>query len=290
MIEQSKQKDEHSLIPQPGKKGIEHMTNKSVQTSDGTLIPQYGLSKLLLIWVITALPMGILGWIVAPALVNATHSPFARTMVLTVGLAWEFVLALILIYQEAGNLRWSTLRQRLFLTRPRSPRTGKSDARLWWWLLPVLLLTAVCQLLIEPQLNHLWVTLLPFLAAPAGFDLNTTLATPAARAQLAGKWGVLGLNVLLLLFNTFLGEELLFRGVVLPRMAGVFGKGDWVMNGVVYALYHLHQPWGFPGYIIDWGLCFAFPSRLFRSTWFGVVAHSGQAVYFTVLILALVLK
>ena len=119
------------------------MTNKSVQTSDGTLIPQYDLSKLLLIWVITALPMGILGWIVAPALVNATHSPFARTVVLTVGLAWEFVLALILIYQEAGNLRWSTLRQRLFLTTPRSPRTGKPNARLWWWLLPVLLILAL---------------------------------------------------------------------------------------------------------------------------------------------------
>ena len=112
-----------------------------VYTLDGTLIPQYRLSKLVLIWLVTALPMGILGWVVAPALVNATHNPFARTAVLAVGLVWQFVLAMILVYQEAGNLRWSTIRQRLFLTTPRSPRTGKPSARLWWWLIPLILLS-----------------------------------------------------------------------------------------------------------------------------------------------------
>ncbi|MBV9232060.1 MAG: CPBP family intramembrane metalloprotease [Chloroflexi bacterium] len=269
---------------------IDTKEQNTEQKNDVALIPQYSLSKLLLIWVVTALPMGILGWVVAPALVNATHTPLARTAVLTVGLVWQFVLAMILVYQEAGNLRWSTLRQRLFLMTPRSPRTGKPSARLWWWLVPLVLLTAIFQVLIEPKLNHLWVSVFPFLAAPSGFELNTMLATPAVRAQLVGAWGILFLNVLMLLFNTFLGEELLFRGVVLPRMAGVFGKGDWVMNGLVFSLYHLHQPWGWPSYILDWTLCFALPSRLFRSTWFGIVAHSGQTVFFTVLILGLVLR
>jgi uncharacterized protein len=262
----------------------------NVYTQDGTLIPQYSLSKILLIWTVTALPMGILGWVVAPALVNATHSPLARTWVLLAGLVWLFVLAMILVYQEAGNLRWSTLRQRLFLTTPLSPRTGRPSARLWWWLVPLVLLTASFQVLIEPKINNLWISVFPFFAAPSGFELNTMLATPLARAQLAGAWGILFLNVILLVFNTFLGEELLFRGVLLPRMAGVFGKGDWLMNGILYGLYHLHQPWGWPSYVLDWSLFFALPSRFFRSTWFGIVAHSGQTVYFTVLILGLVLR
>jgi hypothetical protein len=34
---------------------------------------------------------------------------------------------------------------------------------------------------------------------------------------------------------------------------------------------------------------FALPSRYFRSSWFGIVAHSGQTVYLTVLMLGLVL-
>jgi membrane protease YdiL (CAAX protease family) len=260
------------------------------QKPENAPIPQYSLRKILLIWAVTALPMGILGWVVAPALVNALHTPFARTGVLLVGLVWLFVLAMILVYQEAGNLRWSTLRQRLFLTTPRSPRTGKPSARLWWWLVPLILVTATFQLLIDPKIDHLWVSVFPFFATPVGFDLNTVLATPAVRAQMVGAWGVLGLNVLLLLFNSFLGEELLFRGVLLPRMAGVFGKGDWVMNGLLFGLYHLHQPWGIPSYVLDGALFFALPSRLFRSTWFGVVDHSGQAVFFTVLLLGLVLR
>ncbi|GHP00279.1 hypothetical protein KSF_103260 [Reticulibacter mediterranei] len=99
----------------------------------------------------------------------------------------------------------------------------------------------------------------------------------------------LGLFVLNALFNTFLGEELLFRGFLLPRMAGVFGKGDWVMNALLFGLYHLHQPWGIISDVIA-GIVFAFPSRRFRSAWFGIVAHSGQSVYLALLILALVLK
>jgi hypothetical protein len=33
----------------------------------------------------------------------------------------------------------------------------------------------------------------------------------------------------------------------------------------------------------------ALPSRYYRSAWFGIVLHSGQSVFFTILILGLVL-
>jgi membrane protease YdiL (CAAX protease family) len=48
-------------------------------------------------------------------------------------------------------------------------------------------------------------------------------------------------------FNSFLGEELLFRGVLLPRMNAVFGRWDWLANGVVFGAYHLHQPVAWSG-------------------------------------------
>ena len=34
-------------------------------------IPQYGLARILLIWAAAAVPMGILGWVVAPAVALA---------------------------------------------------------------------------------------------------------------------------------------------------------------------------------------------------------------------------
>ena len=52
-------------------------------------------------------------------------------------------------------------------------------------------------------------------------------------------------------FNTVLGEELLFRGLLLPRMNGVFGRKDWLANGVLFAAYHLHVPWVIPATLLD---------------------------------------
>ena len=262
-----------------------------VEPTTGTAtIPQYSLSKILLVWAAAAIPMGILGWVVAPALAHVTQTPaIVRLAVLTVGLVWQFILVLILLYQETGNLRWSTIRPRLWLTSPRSPQTGEPRGRFWWWLLPLILLTAIYELQLSGIVNHLLVSLFPFFTEPQGFALSTVLATPAAKAQLVGAWNIWGLFLLSALFNTVLGEELLFRGLLLPRMAGVFGKGDWVMNGLLFGLYHLHQPWGILSSAIDGILLFALPSRYFRSAWFGVIAHSGQSLYLAFLILGLVL-
>ena len=254
-------------------------------------IPQYSLRKIFLIWAAAALPMGLLGWVVAPALAHDPQNPgFERQAVLMIGLVWQFLLVMLLIYREAGNLRWSTIRRRLWLQAPRSPRTGKPRGRLWWWVIAFVLLTALFDLQLKGVVNHFWVSAFPLLAEPHGFDLGSALATPAAKAQLAGAWDVWGLFVVSSLFNTFVGEELLFRGLLLPRMGGVFGKQDWVMNGLLFGLYHLHQPWGILSSAIDGIVCYALPTRLFRSAWFGVIAHSGQSLFLAILILGLVLR
>jgi membrane protease YdiL (CAAX protease family) len=38
-----------------------------------------------------------------------------------------------------------------------------------------------------------------------------------------------------LVFNIF-GEEIYYRGFLHPRMRGVFGKYDWIANGVLFTL------------------------------------------------------
>ena len=89
-------------------------------------------------------------------------------------------------------------------------------------------------------------------------------------------------------FNTVLGEELLFRGLLLPRMRTAFGRADWVANGILMGLYHLHQPWSIPSSIVA-GLLMAYPTRRFRSAWFGIIVHSTQSVFLAIIILTLVL-
>jgi membrane protease YdiL (CAAX protease family) len=160
---------------------------------------------------------------------------------------------------------------------------------LWWWLVPLVLVTAVAELLLFDFVDRFWLALFPFFAEPPNYSLSGALDTPEEQAKLAGAWGMLALYIVSALFNTVLGEEFLFRGLLLPRMSGAFGKWDWVMNGLLFGLYHLHQPWGILNSAIEGILLLALPSRLFRSAWFGIVPHSGQSIYFTFLLLGLVL-
>ena len=255
--------------------------------------PQYSLAKILGIWAAAAVPMAILGWIVAPALapdfeVDPLRWGVTRIVLLTLGLIWQFALAMILVYREEGNLRWATLRRRLWLRGPSDPKTGERRGRLWLWVIPFLIAIALVDVALTGPIVSFWVSIFPFFAAPPGFDAGEILGSPAIQAQLVGAWWFLGLMVVSAVFNTFLGEELLFRGALLPKMEGVFGRWDWVANGLLFGLYHLHQPWGIPGSWIT-GFLFAYPARRFRSTWLAVILHSGQSVWFIFLILGIVL-
>ncbi len=267
------------------------MIGKNHQTKS-----QYSLAQILGIWAAAALPMAFLGWIVNPILAPSIDQPagitgIARVILMTLGLIWQFILSMMIVYRETGSLSWSTIRQRLWLNTPRDPKTGEPRRKLWLWLIPLSLLFPAFEFSIIPALalNKLWVSLFPFLAEPPGYDFSDALAAPGIRTQLVGAWWFFGLFIVLAVFNTVLGEEFLFRGVLLPKMSGVFGKWDWLANGFLFGAYHLHQPWGIPGGILVGALLFALPARYFRSTWMAIVVHSGQSVFFSFLILGLVL-
>jgi membrane protease YdiL (CAAX protease family) len=72
-------------------------------------------------------------------------------------------------------------------------------------------------------------------------------------------------------------EELLFRGLLLPRMRAVFGRADIVASSAAYTLYHLHQPWSMPRSFIDGVINLAYPTRRFQSTWMGLVVHTAPS-------------
>lgn len=253
-------------------------------------IPQYSLGKILSTWALAAIPMGFLGWVVAPALAKDPAQPgFERVAVLVIGLIWQFVLVMYLLYQETGTLRWSVIKERLWLNPPHSTQTGETNKRLWWWLVPLILLLAVFEMMISGFTQKVWVTIFPFLAEPSRFSFSEALNTPELRSSLVGAWDVYALFIVQAIFNTVLGEELLFRGLLLPRMKGVFGKWDWVMNGLLFGLYHLHQPWGMLNSLIRGIFLFAFPSRKFRSAWFGIIVHSVNSLFLAFLLLGLVL-
>ena len=255
---------------------------------------QYSLGKILTIWAAAALPMAFLGWVVAPLIGDRldlgvgdqNRVAFTRAGLLTLGLIWQFVLVMAIVFREEGNLRWSTIRKRCWLNAPRDVSTGEARGRLWLWLVPLMVLFAALQ---AAPFQDLWEAAFPFLGEPQKYSFEALMNSADRKAALEGAWQVLGLFIVLGVFNTILGEELLFRGILLPRMQGVFGKRDWLANGVLFGLYHLHQPWSIPGSIVDGTLCQALPTKRFRSAWMGIIVHSSQSVFFGLLALGLVL-
>ena len=74
-----------------------------------------------------------------------------------------------------------------------------------------------------------------------------------------------------LVFNVF-GEEIYYRGYLLPRMRGAFGKWDWAANGVLFTLKHVYQRWLYPGILVG-GLGFAFAAGPLGSLPLAMVFH-----------------
>ena len=195
-------------------------------------IPQYSLGKTLAVWAAAAVPMAVLGWVVTPALAHDPQNPgFARVAILAAGLIWQFILVVLLLYRETGNLRWSTVRPRLWLNTPRGPQTGEPQRRLWWWLVPLLVLAGLFDLQGRGTLNKLWVSVFPFLAQPPGFDFGSFLSNPDARAQMVGNWGVLRLFVISAVFNTVWEKNCCFVDCCCPAWQRSSEKGiGWRMG------------------------------------------------------------
>ncbi len=246
---------------------------------------QYNLWQILGIWALVAFPMALLAWVVAPAIIPYVPLPAGITfwLLLIAGMAWEFVVSLVIMYRELGTLRWSAIRQRVWLQTPRDPTTDRPNSKLFWWVVPALLFTGLINLGIRSYVDAPMGWLFPGIQPAAYMDMQQ-LASPAMR----GQWWLLGIALTSALFNYFLGEEFLFRGVLLPRMQGVFGKADWVANGVLFGLYHLHKPWNIPG-IIASAFAMSWPSARFRSNWMAIVVHGVEMIPLLIIVLAVIL-
>jgi uncharacterized protein len=284
------------LLPAPSTK-VEAISKMraDAQTAPGRVrrSEQYSLAKILGIWALAAAPMGILSWIAFPLVApdfesDPLGSGVMRLVLLTLGLIWLFVLSMIIVRQEEGDLRWATIKQRLRLNIPREPTTGRPRRRLWLWVVPFLVAVAVVELVLGSPMENVWVSVFPFLAEPAGYSFDALLQSQEILGRLEGAWWFLAVFVFQAAFNTILGEEFLFRGVLLPKMEGVFGRWSWVANGVLFGLYHVHAPWVIPNAVLT-GFLYTFPAYRYRSTWMSIIVHSAQSVFFAFLVLGIVL-
>ena len=85
-----------------------------------------------------------------------------------------------------------------------------------------------------------------------------------------GWWAVL---VLMLFFFNIFGEELYWRGVLLPRQEMVNGRYTWIIHGIFWNIFHLPiYPWYFI-YGLPIALIISFVAQKTGNTWTAILLH-----------------
>ncbi len=85
---------------------------------------------------------------------------------------------------------------------------------------------------------------MPFWLDPSINPMQTDMEILSPGYPIKGNVGLVVLMGITLLLNIF-AEEVYFRAWLLPKMQK-FGKLSWIVNGLLFALYHSFQLWLFP--------------------------------------------
>lgn len=91
-----------------------------------------------------------------------------------------------------------------------------------------------------------------------------------------GNWWILGYYLIVLLVFNIGGEELWWRGYIMPRQELVFGKLTWIVNGILWASFHIfiHTTLFDLIRMMPTCLALAYVVQRTRNTWTGIIGHT----------------
>jgi membrane protease YdiL (CAAX protease family) len=198
-------------------------------------------------------------------------TPFESIVVShTVPMAFLLTAAVVMFHRVDGYpLTWVAFRQRL-----------RYPALTWRAVLQALglflllligygLFNAVSQMLIAQG----WLPLpqnLPALLDPR-VVLTTAVLDNMVGGQILGNWGVIILYFIMLSFN-IVGEELWWRGYLLPRQEVRYGRFAWVWHGLLWTAFHAFKWWDLIG-LLPVCLAIAYVSQRTKNNWPAFMAH-----------------
>ena len=219
--------------------------------------------------------LGLLPWMIRQGV-----SPFVTFNVTFGGpLALMLVSAIVAYRLEGRPWSMSAFRERM--------RLGRFDWRLGVWGMAIGAFSAFGAPLINDVLRPL--EKVQLYTAPQEFTAlmvsmtggKEFLGVPAAGAWWLLVWGACSLIIL----NIF-GEELWWRGYILPRQELANGRWAWVVNGVLWAAFHVFYHTTLFSFVSYIPLCcvIAYVAQRTRSTWPGVIGHTlGNIMWFVFL-------
>jgi membrane protease YdiL (CAAX protease family) len=74
-------------------------------------------------------------------------------------------------------------------------------------------------------------------------------------------------------FFNIVGEELLWRGYLLPRQAIAFGRYAWILNGLLWAIFHVAIGWRIAIVLLPIEFIVPYVVQRRQNTWLGIIIH-----------------
>ncbi len=222
-----------------------------------TRIPAMGWIATLAIFGSAALLMFAATEFLIPAFSDATGLETVLSWFLVGGLA---VFTPLVIVGYVLLRRESPLREQgRWATRLRFRRMDRGD---WLWGVGAIAAIGVLSAIIQFALSTL----------DDGLDLHPSFM--AFEPLSAGRYWILAAWIPFWILN-IMGEEFLWRGVILPRQEAALGRGAWVANALGWLLFHLAFGWQLVVMLLPILIILPYAAQRRQNTWVGVVIHAG---------------
>jgi membrane protease YdiL (CAAX protease family) len=244
-----------------------------------------GLGRSLLLFGVPAMAMFLCFYVLMPALIEIGILPFyAYSAALIIPLAGLLVAALVAYRAEGNPFTWQAMAARF--------RWRRMDGRAWLWTLGVLVLQIAIWFLLQ-QLSA-WLIAADIVPVPQNLPAFLDPQTAAtggvydrAVGGLQGNWGFIATSLAVLIFN-MLGEEMWWRGYILPRQELAFGKWTWLVHGLMWTGFHAYKWWDLLS-LLPLCLGLSYVVCRLRNNTPGLVMHTLQKADFFLMVVPLFL-
>lgn len=215
----------------------------STQKENKQAVPQLKWSGLVAFLAAPVAWWFLILYVVSPPLLPYLTTPegevngWALNLIQLAGYLFEFVLAIFILRREGQSMNWQALKERLNL------RWGNWKK---WLLFLVLLVVGFGLTMAISPTTKMTANLLP---PPDWFPASQNPLKPVNSVEdalpgitLKGNYLFLALFLFTGIMN-IVGEDTYYRGVLIPKLEGLFGRWAWVAGGLMFTLKHLYVWW-----------------------------------------------
>jgi len=194
-----------------------------------------------------------------------------------------FITALLLYESEGNKWTWKN-----FTQRTRLRKMSKTD---WLWALGLFVFGIIVYAGLSPVGN--WLAKISFFSPPDFFpaEINpnkTRIAGFMMDYKLSGQYWIILAYFAGWFFNIF-GEELLWRGMLLPRQIKRYGSKAWIYHGIIWTCWHFFWKWNLLS-IFPFAMALSYVAYKRQNTSIPIIAHGLMNLIPLIMILIEIIK